>query len=77
MTRRRKQEVWTLFVYTGLTIALTLTLWVDPLHDGSSKQALYYGPMFGIMTIAVTELFFWLETMIFGRDIHVCTVRTV
>ena len=53
----------------GRDIGLTVTVWLDPLHDGWNKQAFYYGPMLGVMTIAVTELFFWFETIIFGRDI--------
>jgi hypothetical protein len=48
-------------VYLGMTIGLTLTFWIDALHDGWSKQALYYGPMLGMMTIAVTELFFFYQ----------------
>ena len=68
MTRLRKQALWTVVVYVGVTIGLTVTFWLDPLHDGWSRQALYYGPVFGVMTLAVTELFFWFETMIFGRD---------
>ena len=56
-------------VYLGVTIGLTLAFWIDPLHDGWSKQALYYGPTLGIMTIAVTELFFFYQKMLFGRDV--------
>ena len=69
MTIRRKQALWTVVVYLGVTIGLTLTFWIDPLHDGWSKQALYYGPTLGIMTIAVTELFFFYQKMLFGRDV--------
>jgi hypothetical protein len=69
MTIRRKQALWTVVAYLGVTIGLTLTFWIDPLHDGWSKQVLYYGPTLGIMTIAVTELFFFYQKMLFGRDV--------
>lgn len=69
MTRRRKQALWTVVIYVGVTIGLTVTFWLDPLHDGWSNWALAYGPLFGLMTVCVTELFFQVQTLWFGRDV--------
>jgi hypothetical protein len=66
---RRTVVLWKVAIYGSVAAALTLTFWLDPLHDDTGRQALILGPISGLLVAGMIEVGPKVLAAVFGRDV--------